>query len=98
MLIRIDAYQVSFQSESGSDCGSTNTTESIELPGRVRDFFAHVTAKVYPGAGQKTQPWKNVWKGPQKPSEDGKLIVTCPKRCDFGINYINYYCNVECLS
>jgi hypothetical protein len=33
----------------------------------------------------KAQPWKALWDGPQKPSEDGKLLVACPKCTDYGV-------------
>ncbi|MCJ1293838.1 hypothetical protein MMC34_005394 [Xylographa carneopallida] len=90
--------QTSSPSSSGSDSGSVTTSEASmpKLPPSVREFFADVSAEGYPqgkrrGATARAQPWKNVWEGPKKPSEDGKLLVACPKRCDYGSNGLGGY-------
>ena len=60
------------------------TPKSSDL---VTEFFKSVSADGYPeGAGMSTkaQPWRSIWPGPQRPSEDGKLLVACPKNCVYG--------------
>jgi hypothetical protein len=44
------------------------------------------------GMTTKVQPWRNIWDGPQPPSKDGKLLVACPKNCQFGrFNSLSIY-------
>jgi len=90
--------QTTAPSSSGSESGSATTLEAsiTKLPLSVQEFFADVSAEGFPqgkraGAKARTQPWKKVWDGPQKPSEDGKLLVACPKRCDYGSNGLGGY-------
>ncbi|KIM96914.1 hypothetical protein OIDMADRAFT_20681 [Oidiodendron maius Zn] len=55
----------------------------------VEDFFKSVSPEGFPlskGTKAKAQPWRTHWAGPQPPTEDGKLIVACPKICTYGSN------------
>lgn len=56
-----------------------------EEPAPVLDFFQTVSRYGYPDEKEepKVQPWRAHWEGPQEP-KDGKLIVACPKKCDYG--------------
>jgi len=97
-IIASNVQTQSSPSSSGSESGSATMSEAsiTELPSSVRDFFADVSAEGFPqgkrnGATARAQPWKKVWDGPQKPSEDGKLLVACPKRCDYGSNGLGGY-------
>ncbi|MCJ1250537.1 hypothetical protein MMC30_007765 [Trapelia coarctata] len=76
----------SSESESGfTPASEANPTRTDKVRAPAEDFFASVAADCYPqsrGTG-KVQPWRKVWEGPQQ-SSDGKLLVACPKRCDFG--------------
>jgi len=57
-------------------------------------FFKHVSKDGYPQrdltAAPRVQPWKRVWSGPQV-SEDGRLLIACPRRIDYGTNNIGGY-------
>ncbi|MCJ1400644.1 hypothetical protein MMC11_003852 [Xylographa trunciseda] len=95
--INANVQTQSSPSSSGSESGSiaASNASTTNLPSSVREFFAGVSSDGYPqhkakGATARSQPWKKVWEGPQKPSEDGKLLVACPKRCDFGIDPTGY--------
>jgi hypothetical protein len=55
------------------------------LPEPVASFFSTVSQEGFPRPAEKIQPWRKIWKGPQAPSPDGKLVVACPKRCDYGM-------------
>ncbi|PMD63258.1 uncharacterized protein K444DRAFT_610091 [Hyaloscypha bicolor E] len=60
-----------------------------QLSQQVTSFFGSVSSGGFPDPQpeKKAQPWKRVWRpGPQAPSEDGKLIVACPKICVYGSN------------
>lgn len=78
---------------SESDDNSEND-HATPLPTSVAQFFASVPTTGYPEheiEEKKAQPWKRVWKGPQKPERDGSLVVACPKRSDFGSNGLGGY-------
>jgi len=77
-----------------SDNSGSPTPEyrsSTELPEHVASFFSTVTLGSFPKPEEKAQPWREVWKGPQKPSPDGKLLVGCPKICVYGSNVLGGY-------
>ncbi|PMD58308.1 uncharacterized protein K444DRAFT_614562 [Hyaloscypha bicolor E] len=58
-----------------------------QLPESVKQFFMSVPTDGFPTPKkQKSQPWKKVWKGPQEPTDDGKLLVACPSICTYGSN------------
>ena len=64
-----------------------------KLPDSVNDFFRSVQMDCFPkaeGNHTKTQPWKRVWT-PQLPSADGKLLIACPKDCQWGELYAPHY-------
>jgi hypothetical protein len=60
-----------------------------QLPDPV-DFFSFVKPDGYPeqemATAEKFQPWKSVFEGPVPP-KDGKLLIACPKGCDWGKSY-----------
>jgi len=64
---------------------------SSPLPDPVASFFSNVSTGGFPKPAAKAQPWKSLWDGPQHPSADGKLIVACPKICDYGSNNLGGY-------
>jgi hypothetical protein len=73
------------ESESGSIRNKTLDTRALgPVPESVASFFNNVTLGGFPEPEQKVQPWKRVWKGPQEPATDGKLLVACPKICVYG--------------
>jgi hypothetical protein len=41
----------------------------------------------FPEEEEKAQPWKALWKERKGHSEDGKLLVACPKRCVYGKSF-----------
>ncbi|MCJ1378754.1 hypothetical protein MMC17_001853 [Xylographa soralifera] len=91
--INIDSQSSTSGSQSASSAASQ--APANKLPLSVQTFFAAVSADGYPqrkgaDAKVKAQPWKRVWQASQ-PSEDGKLLVACPKRCDFGSNGLGGY-------
>jgi hypothetical protein len=60
---------------------STSPERTSQQSDAVAQFFVSVPTQGFPTENkQKTQPWRRVWK-PQGPTEDEKLIVTCPKIC-----------------
>jgi hypothetical protein len=64
-------------------------SSSAQLPTQLSEpaasFFSSVSSAGFPKPTEKTQPWRSVWKGPQAPLPDGKLLVACPKRCLYGM-------------
>lgn len=75
------------EAEVQSDNSGHSTPErrsSTELSEPVASFFSNVTLGGFPEPEKKAQPWKRVWKGPQEPSSDGKILVGCPKICVYG--------------
>lgn len=51
-----------------------------------QDFFNNISRDGYPTSKPKAQPWKNVWTGGQnKGAQDGKLVVACALRHDYGM-------------
>ncbi|KAK0118548.1 hypothetical protein ONS95_007436 [Cadophora gregata] len=77
-----------------SDTSGRSTPEpraSTELSEPVASFFSNVTLGGFPEPDTKAQPWKRVWKGPQQPSSDGKILVGCPKICVYGSNVLGGY-------
>ena len=64
---------------------STSPERTSQQSDAVAQFFVSVPTQGFPTENkQKAQPWRRVWK-PQAPTEDGKLIVACPKICVFGM-------------
>jgi hypothetical protein len=60
------------------------------LPASVNGFFQSLKMNCFPeaeGMTTKAQPWRQIRAGPQQPSKDGKLLVACPKNCQFGRFY-----------
>lgn len=70
---------------------ATLTTISNSEPVKLHpdlDFFKHVSPDGYPeqeAIPAKSQPWRKVWDGPRV-SKDGRLLIACPKGCDWGKN------------
>ncbi|KAH0548353.1 hypothetical protein GP486_007973, partial [Trichoglossum hirsutum] len=63
---------------------------STQLFEPAASFFSSVSPEGYPKPTEKLQPWRAVWKGPNAPLPDGKLLVACPKRCLYGMQTINW--------
>ncbi|PVH79050.1 hypothetical protein DL98DRAFT_589826 [Cadophora sp. DSE1049] len=64
---------------------SRSASPESELPQPVQEFFQAVSHDGFPASkSAKIQPWKARWAGVQHPSDDGKLIVACPKICTYG--------------
>jgi hypothetical protein len=67
---------------------NTKTANSpiSHLPDPVA-FFSFVKPDGYPeqemATAEKAQPWKSIFEGPVPP-KDGKLLIACPKGCDWG--------------
>jgi hypothetical protein len=73
------------QHEVDSDAEAGGNFHMPQLPENVANFFSHVGDKGYPKTRvTKTQPWLKVWEGIVEPDENGKLLVACPKKSDFG--------------
>lgn len=53
-------------------------------------FFQSVSIQGYPQPVRKAQPWRRVWV-PQSPPTDGKLLVACPRNCDYGSQALGGY-------
>jgi len=70
---------------STAKSGAKNSLSPLitPLPEPVASFFSSVSLGGFPQPEEKVQPWRRVWKGPQE-QPDGKLIVACPKKCDYG--------------
>ena len=65
-----------------------------QLPESVKQFFMSVPTDGFPTPKkQKSQPWKKVWKGPQEPTDDGKLLVACPSICTYGMSLLGVTVN-----
>jgi len=58
-------------------------SHTLRVSQSTANFFQSVSSRGFPQRDQKAQPWRRIWK-PQLPSPDGKLIVSCPKNCDYG--------------
>ena len=84
--------------EMQSDNSGQSTPEprsSTELSEPVASFFSAVTLGGFPEPEKKAQPWKRVWKGPQQPSTDGKILVGCPKICVYGSSKNIFSCSLR---
>ena len=57
-----------------------------------KDFFSKISRDGYPSSNAKTQPWKSLWTGAQgkDTQADGKMIVACALRHDYGMQYHLY--------
>lgn len=72
--------------ELSSQRSSSDPTS--QLPEAVHPFFVSVPTAGFPAPKkQKEQPWRKLWK-PQPPTEDGKLLVACPKICTYGMSLL----------
>ncbi len=76
------------QNHTSTILSSSSTSAPVELlPDTVSfDFFQQVKPDGYPeqeATPARSQPWRVHWNGPQL-SEDGRLLIACPKRCDWG--------------
>jgi hypothetical protein len=60
-----------------------------------KDFFTNVSKGGYPRKYPKAQPWKNIWTGTQgkETKSDGKLIVACALRHDYGMAPHHFFVN-----
>lgn len=80
------------RSESSIRPPNTNNESTVErererLPEEVNHYFQSLSMGCFPeaeGMPEKAQPWKRIWAGPQPPAADGKLLVACPKNCQWG--------------
>jgi len=66
--------------------GSTTTEPIQEFPDAVEWLTHRVKTDGWPehlAAPRKEQPWRKIWSGPTV-SEDGKLIIACPKGYEWG--------------
>lgn len=81
--------QSSKSSNNPTQWDESNDATALQPPTTAFDFFSTVQPDGYPEDAQleeKVQPWKSMWKGIQKPSEDGKLLVACPKTVVYGVS------------
>jgi hypothetical protein len=74
-----------FTSKPESTSPSITLLAPPHLPESTAVFFQSVSAQGYPQPVQKAQPWRGVWI-PQPSSTDGKLLVACPRNCDYGMH------------
>lgn len=64
----------------------STSPESSQSSAPTNPFFQSVSRQGFPDSKvTKAQPWKKNWAGEQQPTEDGKLIVACPKVCTYGM-------------
>ncbi|KAE8450805.1 hypothetical protein EG329_005718 [Mollisiaceae sp. DMI_Dod_QoI] len=89
-----DSQEAPSRSVSPEASSQRSSSPIAQLPAPVEQFFSSVSQEGFPSAKrtkQKAQPWKTIWVGPQQPSEDGKLIVACPKNCKYGVSSYSQY-------
>lgn len=66
---------------------TSSSSQTAELPDALSFFFQHVKADGYPALEKSTtraQPWRRYWNGPRTSSQDGRLLIACPKKLDYG--------------
>jgi hypothetical protein len=66
--------------------GSTTAEPVQEYPDVIAWLTQRVKTDGWPeqeASPRKEQPWKKIWRGPTV-SEDGKLIIACPKGYEWG--------------
>lgn len=60
-----------------------------------KDFFNNISRAGYPSSRAKTQPWKIVYAVAQgkETQTDGKMVVACALRHDYGTQSHLYFMN-----
>jgi hypothetical protein len=84
MVLQLTPKTTPYTSDESASSSRSSSPFFQPLPESVASFFSSVSLGGFPEEEEKAQPWKSVWKQPQGPDSDGKLLVACPKRCVYG--------------